>query len=237
MIGLPESRAYAWRPLAAWGIKTVVGVIGGMIMSIGSSFRSFSALGLVVLVAQAASGQTSADQYSYDAKGRLTQVQRGSGVLSKYALDKADNRSQLQVALQFSTNWLATSSSIYHAVGFAEPWGGWAANVSNPVGALTYGPYTTSVPVGNRAAAWRLMIDAPSGPASDVVVNIEVYDTTAAQVLATRSILRKEFVFPMAYQTFELPFVMSTARAGHQLEFRTYYAKTAYVNVQKIGYY
>jgi YD repeat-containing protein len=170
-------------------------------------------------------------EYKYDARGRLiTTVDPKAH--TDYALDKADNRETVQQRKLFGTSWLATA--LPHNVGYADR-GGWAASVSNGSGHMTYGPYTTGVPVGSRVATWKMMIDVVDG-ANDNIVTIDVYDATADQILGAETIQRNEWHRNLTYPMFEVPFVFDASRAGHSIELRTWYHAGAYVRVQKIGY-
>lgn len=160
-------------------------------------------------------------------------TQRGQGALTKYDYDKADNRARVQVEKQFDISWFATS--LPYATGFAEPWGGWAANVTYPIAYMTYGPYVASVPVGQRNAVWRMMIDINNTSLEDEVVGIDICDATADEIITVNAIRRKGFVSYFSYQVFEKTFVLESERYGHSIEFRTLFRKAAYVNVERIG--
>lgn len=43
------------------------------------------------------------------------------------------------------------------------------------------------------------------------------------------------FAAPMAYQVFELPFAVDSAHVGHHLEFRVWYERKAYINVDWVA--
>ena len=176
----------------------------------------------------------SVTRYSYDAQGRLIGTQQGEGVTSGYTFDAASNRSRVTVTPQFPTAWLATSSSLGHNTGRAEG-GGWAAVVSDPAGAMIYGPYTPAVPAGAHVAAFRMMVDNNTADNLQVVL-LDVWDATASQQLAARQLTRMEWKAAFAYQIFELPFVLDASRAGHALEFRVWYQQTSYVRVERVGY-
>lgn len=182
-----------------------------------------------------ATAQSSTDLYSYDAKGRLIQLQTGQGAKSVYTFDRSDNRSNVTVERQFDTSW--TGASLPHQTGFAETWGGWAANVLSPQGYMTYGPYTTAVAAGVRNAVWRIMIDNSTYPDPATVVVLEVFDATTGEIISRRDLTWTSFNAPSSYQIFELPFIVDAARVGHTFEFRTYHTGLAYLNVDKIGLY
>jgi len=206
-------------------------------VSIGT-IAGFWALGLAAIIAAPPTyGQSSATTYQYDARGRLTTVQTGDGVKSTYSFDAADNRANVTVQRQTDTNssqekWEA--EALPHAIGYAE-YSGWAANTSQPVAAMVYGPYTNGVPSGNHTAIWRIMTDNNTNPAPDAIVVLDVNDADANQVLASRSLTWTSFAAPMAYQVFELPFTIDAPRVGHHLEFRVWYQDKAYINVDWVA--
>jgi YD repeat-containing protein len=214
---------------------------GGFAQNMGVCMKKLSSLMvsslalILSLGSTPAFAQASADVMQYDALGRLTSVQAGRGALTKYNYDPANNRSSVNVQRQLDSSWAATS--LNHAIGFAESFGGWAAYVTAGPGHITYGPYTTAIPTGNRVAVWRMMTDVISVQQTDIVARIDVYDSTAGQVLAIKDIVRSSFVSPMAYQVFELPFTLSAGSAGHSLEMRTWFTAKAYMNIERIGYY
>jgi len=130
-----------------------------------------------------------------------------------------------------ATNWEAESVS--HATGFADG-DGWAGNTSSAQHFLTFGPYVTTVAAGDRTALWTLMIDSNVGDEGPVV-RLEVYDATQGDVITDRTLTRQAWALTMQHQTFGLPFTLDSSRAGHALEFRTYFWPRAYVRVDKIG--
>ena len=205
----------------------------------GHVWRALGGFGLVGLAAlgwsASAFAQSSADLYSYDAKGRLIQVQTGQGVKSAYSYDRSDNRSRLTVQKQLDISW--TSTALYHQTGFAESGGGWAANIYSPQGYMTYGPYTNSVTAGHRMAVWRMLVDDAKYPDPATIAILDVYDATTGETIASRTLTWTSFAASGAYQIFELPFTVDAGRAGHSFEFRTYYTARAYLNVERVGFY
>lgn len=188
----------------------------------------------VVVCGSSATSQE-AQSYVYDAHGRLTTAYRetaSSSQVTTYGLDGADNRTGRSTAATFAQVWEA--EALYHIVGFAEA-DGWAGNINQPEGFLTYGPYA-AVPVGSRTAVWRMMVDAVNVAGSAPTIRLEVYDATAGQVLATRFLNHAAWRANWTYQFFELPFVLDAGRAGHSIEFRTYFIPIAHVRVDKVGY-
>ncbi|MDP9421350.1 MAG: RHS repeat protein [Pseudomonadota bacterium] len=171
-------------------------------------------------------------RYEYDAAGRLIAVKDGRGFASTYVYDRANNRSQVVSINQFQTAFEA--ENLHHQIGYAEG-SGWAATVQHPYGAMVYGPYSSTTPAGQRVGTFRILVDNVNADNSSVV-QVDVYDATAGQVVAQRIISRGEWAAPWTYQVFELPFDWST-RAGHLIELRVWYLGTSHVNVDKVGYY
>lgn len=172
--------------------------------------------------------------YDYDARGRLVEVRDGIGAKSRYSLDRADNRANVTVADQFTTSWEA--ESLPHLIGYADQ-NGWAANVTLGPGFLTYGPYTPNIPVGSHVATWRTLIDVTAVADDSPVATVDIWDATAGQQLASKTLTRHNWVAGFAHQIIELPFSIDPSRLGHQIELRTYYIGAAYLRVDKIGYY
>ena len=189
--------------------------------------------GSVLLLSNPAHAQ-SAITYSYDGRGRLVGVNDGIGTKSAYSLDAADNRTNLTTLQQFAASWEA--ESLPHVVGYADG-NGWAANVTISPNFLTYGPYTSNVPVGSHVAVWRMMIDVSNVPDNSAVATIDINDVTTMQQLASKTLYRHDWVAGYAYQVFELPFTLDSTRSGHAIEIRTYYNGAAYLRVDKLGYY
>lgn len=126
------------------------------------------------------------------------------------------------------TEWLfQAETQLQHQIGRRDA-EGWSANTAQDgAGYLSYGPYTTSISVGGRSATWRLLIDNnTANNGSDTVGTLDVYDANAGRVLATRSLLRRDFGSANAYQLFTLTF---TGQAGQRLEFRVHWTDRAYM--------
>lgn len=144
-----------------------------------------------LLLASSSVFAQSAKTYQYDARGRLVRATDGIGSKTDYAHDKANNRSNLAMQTQFSTAWEA--EALPHQMGYADG-NGWAANVTLSSGFMTYGPYSTAVPVGSRVATWRALVDNAVDPNNGNVITIDVYDATAGQQLASRTLTRHSWV-------------------------------------------
>jgi hypothetical protein len=132
-----------------------------------------------------------------------------------------------------TTSWEAEGASIGHATGFANG-DGWAANTSSAEGHLTYGPYVTTLASGDRTALWTLMVDNNVGDEGPIV-RLEVYDLTQGDMIADRTLTRQAWALTMQHQTFGVPFTLDSWRAGHAIEFRTFFWPRAYVRVDKVG--
>lgn len=103
--------------------------------------------------------------------------------------------------------WQWVFESTYHEIGRADS-GGWSANTKDDSrGYLTYGPYTTSIPVGWNTASCDLMVDNNTADDYDVVT-LDVHDATSGQVLASRTVRRKEFPAKSQYAFFNVSFYL-----------------------------
>lgn len=169
--------------------------------------------------------------HDYDVHGRLVRSTSAAGNVALQAYDAVDNRTSTSRSVLTTKAWEA--ESLPHATGFAEA-DGWAANVLQPAGHMTYGPYTPDVPPGARTAVWRILVDHVAG-ADDVAI-LDVFDATAGEVLATRTLKRNAWGQPWTYDHFELPFTMTAQRAGHAIEFRTWFIPSIHMRVDRIGY-
>lgn len=190
---------------------------------------------LVVMTAPSAFAQE-AQTLEYDVHGRLVSAYRDTSAgstVTAYGLDNADNRAARSSGPVMTTSWEA--EGLPHVIGFAEA-DGWAANINQPQHFMTYGPYTPDVPVGRRVAVWRMMVDWVDVSGSSTAIGLDVYDATTGEVLAVRGLSHASWRTPWTYQWFELPFEMDASRAGHLLEFRTWFVPIAHVRVDKIGY-
>ncbi len=181
-------------------------------------------------------GAQESQAYVYDAHGRLSSVHRdtpSSSIVTAYALDGADNRAERASGPTMMAVWEA--ENLPHVVGFAEA-DGWAANINQPQHYMTYGPYAPDVPAGSRVAVWRMMVDWVDVSGSATAIRLDVYDATAGEALATGYLSHASWRAPWTYQWVEVPFQMDASRAGHLIEFRTWFIPIAHVRVDKVGY-
>ena len=123
-------------------------------------------------------------------------------------------------------------SDLQHVMGYPDG-EGWACNTADQEpGHMCYGPYTSTIEPGERVAEFEMMVDVNGPPAvNNAVATIDVFDSQAQTILASRELSRYEFNQPMSYQSFGLPF---TNPEGSVLEFRVYWHATSYVNVDKV---
>lgn len=137
------------------------------------------------------------------------------------------------------TYWDQNSPYIGHSIGRAEADGWSATHGSDGQGFLQFGPYITSLGTGNHFAKWKAMIGAaPAGQEQSkaVVARIEVIDSSAGySLLSTRTLTRGDWTNAMQYECFALPFSLSAAQVGHQLEFRFWWYDQGYIRLQRIG--
>ena len=129
-----------------------------------------------------------------------------------------------------STNMFQSESSSFHHTGQAEV-DGWSANVtSNDAGWLVYGPYTRSIPTGVSTVTYRMMIDNTNG-ANDLLGTIDIYDSTANTLPASKQIFRSHFASNLIYQDFTISYLSSI---GHTTEFRTYWNDKSYLKQDRV---
>jgi hypothetical protein len=124
---------------------------------------------------------------------------------------------------------LAGNQNFSHVVGNAQG-NAWEA-AQGVSGHMTYGPYITTLPAKNLTAQFRLVSAAVGG--TTPVFNIDIYDATSGQVLASRYLTRADFTTANVEQSIPLTFNM-TGRAGHAVEFRVWTFGSNYVRVNKV---
>lgn len=210
------------------------------LVPVAVAIRLLAFVASVFCASATACAQASVDTYQYDVHGRLIQTQAGTGAKTNYTYDPADNRAAVATQRQLDSipgsqeTWEA--EALPHAVGSAG-YAGWGAGVTDPNGAMVYGPYSNGVPVGAHTAVWRMLIDSNTNPSTDTVVMLDVNDSEANQVLASRTLTWNSFAAALAYQIFELNFKVDPSRAGHHFEFRVWFYSQAYINVDKVAFY
>jgi hypothetical protein len=121
-------------------------------------------------------------------------------------------------------------SNLSHQIG-RQDGDGWSVNVRDtPSRYMCYGPYTTSVPSGNRTATYRMLLDNVTAD-NNRILTLDVYNATTGVVLARRDVRRLEFSSAFTYQDFTLNF---NAPSGNQLEFRTFWHGSSYAKQDKV---
>jgi len=123
-------------------------------------------------------------------------------------------------------------TDLLHQVGRQEGTA-WSANtIADTAEHMAYGPYARDWPETTLTVTFRLMIDVVNNN-PEQVVSIDVFDSTAGQVLADRGLLRNEFNQNFVYQDFTLTVDM-TGRGGNAMEARVYWNDTSYVRLDYI---
>ncbi len=122
------------------------------------------------------------------------------------------------------------AKSLSHQIGYPEG-SGWSASTGrNPAAYLCFGPYTTAVSPGRHRALFRMMIDNNTAD-NNTIVTLDVRDVNANRTLGKRKVRRREFQVPARFQDFDIQF---DCPAMHALEFRIFWHRRAWVNVQKV---
>lgn len=135
----------------------------------------------------------------------------------------------------FDTSWGMQSAGIGHVTGRLEADGGWSTNVLDPRDYVQYGPYSTTIPVGDNIATWKVMLDNTTAD-NGLVFRLEIVDaTTGGTILTQRDIKRKEFKQPYRYEYISLPFNLPVSRAGHSIEMRMWSYGNSYIKILKLG--
>ena len=127
-----------------------------------------------------------------------------------------------------------SAHGVSHQMGRAMADGSWMANPLDPVGHMQYGPYTDIAKAGPNVAKWWLSVDNNSADNSALLV-LDVYDSTADQLIAQRTVTRQEFAAVSQYQEFSLNFNLDAASQGHRLEFRLYHTARSQIQIKEVG--
>ncbi len=149
------------------------------------------------------------------------------------SVDFYDVGDLFEVVAHLNGEWtiFESESDFSHGIGRADEDGWSASTTEDAEGHLSFGPYTTELSPGLHVAYYRLMID--DNDADDLaVVDIDVYDATAGQVLAHKPVTRRQFDATYEYQDFVLSFDVP---AGHEIEFRTYWHDVAYIRQDHVA--
>lgn len=176
----------------------------------------------------------SSQTYVYDAQGQVTTVSTSTGSVQSYRYDAAGNRSQILATDLDAMVQVWQAESLPHIIGVADA-DGWSGNPALGSGFLTYGPYSTKVPTGDNVGIWRILIDSHTfADGGATIMVLDVFDSTAGQQIATRTLKRSDWTASMQYQDLTLPFTLAPERAGHAIELRTQYYASAHVRIDSI---
>ena len=122
------------------------------------------------------------------------------------------------------------AKTLSHQIGYPEGSGWSASTARDPKGFLCYGPYTTAVASGLHRALFRMMIDNNTADNSKIV-RLDVRDVQSNKLLGKRDVRRRDFQTSGRFQDFEIQFECPVM---HALEFRIFWHRRAWVNVQKV---
>ena len=121
------------------------------------------------------------------------------------------------------------STQYLHQTGSPIP-GGWRATVDDaPESYLAFGPYAENLPDGQLTAQFWLAIDNNTADNLNVA-RIDVFDSTAQKILASRELYRLDWSLQGEYQPFGLMFDNAV---GHLMEFRVFYHHHAAISFDR----
>lgn len=139
---------------------------------------------------------------------------------------------------QLTADWYAQGNDMYHDTGEPDSYGdsGWTGTAGQDGGGwLLYGPYWgTNVSVGNHLAGWSLMIDNIWADNAQQVY-LDVLDLTTNTILGAANVTRDEWENEYDYETFGVPFTVTSDMISHQLQFRCLWYGQATVTVGACG--
>jgi hypothetical protein len=131
------------------------------------------------------------------------------------------------------TRWEAEGLSISHDIGHVSG-DGWLCQsaIDSPNNYMVKGPYVKNVPAGLNTAEFSMMINNNTIN-NDAVAIIDVRNATTGEVLAKRTITRKQFPLPAKYTNFRLDYIMPVA--NQSLELRVYWLGNSSIKVDWVG--
>lgn len=132
-----------------------------------------------------------------------------------------------------STRWEGEGSALSHKTGRLET-DGWLCQTSIDAADehMIYGPYYTGIPAGPNVAEFRMKVDNNTAN-DDPVVDVDVRNATNGQILASRTITRKQFSVASEYVNFTLPFTLPAD--NQSIELRVYWRGSSYTKVDWVG--
>ncbi|PSL23037.1 GxGYxYP domain-containing protein [Chitinophaga ginsengisoli] len=139
----------------------------------------------------------------------------------------------LFILRETSTRWEGEGSALSHKTGRLET-DGWLCQTGIDAADehMIYGPYYTGIPAGPNVAEFRMKVDNNTAN-DDPVVDVDVRNATNGQLLASRTITRKQFSIAGDYVNFTLPFTLPAD--NQSIELRVYWRGTSYTKVDWVG--
>ncbi len=132
--------------------------------------------------------------------------------------------------------WQAEGPRIGHGTGRVET-DGWLCQtgIDKPNDFIAFGPYERGLPTGANVARFRLKTD--NNTADDQpVVTLDVRDNANGQLLASRTVTRRQFPVAGDYTELTLPFNLSGSNAANaQIETRVFWHGGAYLKLDWVG--
>ncbi|SHN10252.1 GxGYxYP domain-containing protein [Chitinophaga sp. CF418] len=139
----------------------------------------------------------------------------------------------LFILRESSSRWEGEGPALSHKTGRLET-DGWLCQTGIDAADehMIYGPYDGSIPAGPNVAEFRMKVDNNTAN-DDPVVDVDVRNATNGQILASRTITRRQFSIAGDYVNFTLPF---TLPANNQsIELRVYWRGTSYTKVDWVA--
>jgi hypothetical protein len=134
-------------------------------------------------------------------------------------------------ALVDRMSWDANDSEFHHRMGRLEG-DGWSTFAGEGKGHLVYGPYFRMLRPGVYTATFQLQVDNNSAN-NRTLAELEIFDANTDEVIASRSLTRRQFSEPGTSRSFELTFDWH-GRLGHALELRVKSLGRSYLKVGNI---
>jgi hypothetical protein len=149
----------------------------------------------------------------------------GTYFLKVYGYGGATNFYSLTIAGHTRMLELQAERDLTHKTGRAEGDGWSAMPRRDRANFLTQGPPISRLPAGTHTATFRMAVDATTGD-NVKVATMSVFNAATKQILAERTIYRRDFALANTQQGFSVEF---STNAGQPLEFRVYWHGKSYV--------
>lgn len=127
---------------------------------------------------------------------------------------------------------LYNPSELQGGVGSVDGFGRSVVAAPGNRGHLVYGPYANDWAEGDGRVSFELLLDVVDTN-NENVIEIDIYDATAGQILAKKTLSRKDFGGNFVAQKFDLYF-STKGRAGNVMETRVFVEGNSYVRANKI---